>query len=110
MARKAGKDRGITQRKGREGWWVRLYANGRERWHRCDTKSQAKALYGRLKADIREGTYFLKNLHLERHHPPGLDQTLPRRNCEPKQSRRSTLRAALVPAYWKSPSHSDYGR
>jgi integrase len=58
MARKAGKDRGITQRKGREGWWVRLYANGRERWHRCDTKSQAKALYGRLKADIREGTYF----------------------------------------------------
>ncbi len=58
MARKEGKDRGITQRKGRDGWWVRLYANGRERWHRCDTKSQAKALYGRLKADIREGTYF----------------------------------------------------
>ncbi len=58
MARKAGKDRGITQRKGRKGWWVRLYANGRERWHRCDTKSQAKALYGRLKADVREGTYF----------------------------------------------------
>ena len=58
MARKEGKDRGITQRKGREGWWVRLYANGRERWHRCDTKSQAKALYGRLKADIREGKYF----------------------------------------------------
>ena len=58
MARKAGKDRGITQRKGRKGWWVRVYANGRERWHRCDTKSQAKALYGRLKADIREGTYF----------------------------------------------------
>jgi len=58
VARKAGKDRGITQRKGRKGWWVRLYDNGRERWHRCDTKSQAKALYGRLKADIREGTYF----------------------------------------------------
>ncbi|GKS64842.1 integrase [Nitrospira sp.] len=58
MARKHGKDRGITQRKGREGWWVRLYVNGRERWFRCDTKSQAKALYGRLKADIREGTFF----------------------------------------------------
>ncbi len=58
MARKAGKDRGITQRKGREGWWVRLYVHGRERWFRCDTKSQAKALYGRLKADIREGTFF----------------------------------------------------
>ena len=58
MARKDGKDRGILQRKGREGWWVRLYVNGRERWFRCDTKSQAKALYGRLKADIREGTFF----------------------------------------------------
>jgi integrase len=58
MARKGGKDRGILQRKGREGWWVRLYDNGRQRWYRCDTKSQAKALYGRLKADIREGTFF----------------------------------------------------
>ena len=58
MARKDGKDRGILQRKGREGWWVRLYVSGRERWFRCDTKSQAKALYGRLKADIREGTFF----------------------------------------------------
>jgi integrase len=58
MARKHGKDRGILQRKGREGWWVRIVHNGRERWHKCDTKSQAKALYGRLKAEIREGKYF----------------------------------------------------
>ena len=58
MARKNGKDRGICQRKGRTGWWVRLVYNGRERWHKCDTKSQAKALYGRLKADIREEKYF----------------------------------------------------
>ena len=58
MARKGGQDRGITQRKDRKGWWVRLYINGRERWYRCDNKSQAKALYGRLKADIREGTFF----------------------------------------------------
>ena len=58
MARKGGTDRGITQRKGREGWWVRLYVSGRERWYKCDTKSQAKALYGRLKADIREGKFF----------------------------------------------------
>jgi integrase len=58
MARKGGIDRGICQRKGRKGWWVRLYVSGRERWFRCDTKSQAKALYGRLKADIREGTFF----------------------------------------------------
>ncbi len=31
MARRGGIDRGITQRKGRKGWWVRLYVNGRER-------------------------------------------------------------------------------
>jgi integrase len=58
MARKGGKDRGILQRKGREGWWVRIYANGRERWYRCDTKSQAKTLYCRLKADLREEKFF----------------------------------------------------
>ncbi len=61
MARKEGKDRGITQRKGREGWWVRVYIDGRERWYRCDTKSQAKALYGRLKSEHREGKYFEKS-------------------------------------------------
>ncbi|MBX3349669.1 MAG: site-specific integrase [Nitrospira sp.] len=58
MARKGGVDRGITRRKNRDGWWVRLYANGRQQWFKCDTKSQAKALYGRLKAEIREATYF----------------------------------------------------
>jgi integrase len=58
MARLNGRDRGITERKGRKGWWVRLYANGQQRWYKCDTKSQAKALYGRLKAEIREGRYF----------------------------------------------------
>src|SRR5687768_14927894 len=60
MARKGGVDRGITQRKGRKGWWVRLYMDGRERWYRCDTKSQARALYGRLKGEQREGKYFEK--------------------------------------------------
>src|SRR5438445_11345378 len=58
MARKHGKDRGVLKRKGREGWWVRIVPNGRERWYKCDSKSQAKALYGRLKAEIRERTYF----------------------------------------------------
>jgi integrase len=58
MARKGGIDRGICQRKGRKGWWVRLFNNNRERWFKCDTKSQAKALYGRMKADAREGKYF----------------------------------------------------
>jgi len=58
MARKGGTDRGICQRKDRGGWWVRLFVHGRQRMYRCDSKSQAKALYGRLKAEIREGTYF----------------------------------------------------
>lgn len=58
MARKDGKDRGITQRKGRPGWWARVVHNGQERWYKCDTKSQAKALYQRERADIREEKYF----------------------------------------------------
>jgi len=62
MARKGGKDRGITQRPDRKGWWVRIYANGRQQWFRCDTKSQAKALYGRMKAEHREGKYFKRHL------------------------------------------------
>jgi integrase len=56
MARRDGKNRGTVFKNGK--WWVRLYPNGREKWYRADTKSQAKALYGRLKAEIREGTYF----------------------------------------------------
>lgn len=58
MARKGGIDRGICQRKDRPGWWVRVFVHGRQRMYRCDTKSQAKALYGRLRAELREGTYF----------------------------------------------------
>ena len=58
MARLNGKDRGITQRKGRDGWRARIFHNGRERWHKCDSKSQAKALYGRLEGEAREGKYF----------------------------------------------------
>jgi integrase len=61
MARKDGKDRGIVEKpKGSGKWWVRRYVNGREVWHRCDSKSQAKALYGRLKAEQREGKFFEK--------------------------------------------------
>jgi len=56
MARKDGKDRGITFKDGK--WWVRLFANGREKWYRAENKTQAKALYGRLKADLREEKYF----------------------------------------------------
>jgi len=40
--------------------WIMVgttYASGREKW-RCDNKSQATALYGHLKAEIRETIYF----------------------------------------------------
>ena len=56
MARKGGKDRGILFKEGK--WWVRLFVNGREKWYRAENKTQAKVLYGRLKAEIREGKYF----------------------------------------------------
>ena len=59
MARKHGKDRGVVEKPNGSGkWWVRLFSNGRERWLRAENKTQAKALYGRLKAEIREGKYF----------------------------------------------------
>jgi len=59
MARLNGKDRGIVEKPVGSGkWWVRLSVNGRERWFRADNKTQARTLYGRLKAEIREGTYF----------------------------------------------------
>jgi len=58
MARKHGRDRGILQRtrngKLEPGWWVRIVHNGREIWRKCETRSQAKAVYIRLKSEIRE--------------------------------------------------------
>jgi integrase len=59
MARAQGLNRGIMEWPPGSGkWWVRLSVNGRERRFRADNKTQAKALYGRLKADLREGKYF----------------------------------------------------
>ncbi len=60
MARKDGKNRGILQRKDRDGWWVRMFLQGRQHVYKCDTISQARALYGKLKADSREGKLFPK--------------------------------------------------
>lgn len=52
MARLNGKDKGILEHPAGSGkWWVRIYVNGREKRYRADNKTQAKALYGRLKAD-----------------------------------------------------------
>jgi integrase len=53
-----GKERGICQRKDKPGWWVRIQVNGRQRWHRVETKTQAKALYARLKTEVYERRYF----------------------------------------------------
>ena len=58
MARQGSKDRGVTFKNG--GWWVRLYRDGREIWKKCDSKSQARSLYGKLKGQIREDQYFPK--------------------------------------------------
>ncbi|HXN07351.1 MAG TPA: site-specific integrase [Nitrospiria bacterium] len=59
MARANGKDRGVLEfPKGSGKWWVRLVANGRERRYRAENKTQAKILYGKLKAEIREEIYF----------------------------------------------------
>ncbi len=59
MARKNGKDRGILEYPKDSGqWWVRIYINGREKRFKADNKTQAKALYGKIKADIREKRYF----------------------------------------------------
>ncbi len=61
MARKDGKDRGIVEKpRGSGRWWVRIFVNGRERWERCDNKTQANIRCGKLKAGIREGQLFKK--------------------------------------------------
>jgi integrase len=61
MARKDGKDRGILEYPPKSGkWFVRIWVNGREARYRCSTKSEAKALYGRLKSEQRSGKYFEK--------------------------------------------------
>ncbi len=61
MARKHGQDRGIVFKEGK--WWVRLFINGRERWFLTDNKTQARVLYARLKADLREEKYFPEKFH-----------------------------------------------
>ena len=58
MARKDGKDRGVLCLNG--VWYVRFYVDGKEVRERCDNKTQAKAIYGKRKAEIREGRYFPK--------------------------------------------------
>jgi integrase len=61
MARKHGKDRGVVEKPSGSGkWWVRLYEHNNERWWRCESKAQAKALYGKLKAQQRENRLFPK--------------------------------------------------
>ena len=56
MARPNGRDRGVVCKDG--AWWVRVYINGREKWYRADNKSQARAVYSRIKTEQREERYF----------------------------------------------------
>lgn len=58
MARQGGKERGVVFKDGT--WWVRFYTEAKEVWKKCDSKSQARSLYGKLKAQIREEKYFPK--------------------------------------------------
>jgi len=50
--------RGVSQRRDKKGWWCTIIVNGRKKLYCCDSRSQAVALHGRLRAQIREGTYF----------------------------------------------------
>lgn len=58
MAREGGRDRGVLCLNG--VWYARFYVDGKEVRERCDNKSQAKVIYGKRKAEIREGRYFPK--------------------------------------------------
>ena len=59
MARLGARDRGIVEKpKGSGKWWVRHHVNGREKWYRADNKSQARAVYARIKTEQREERYF----------------------------------------------------
>ncbi len=58
MPRKSGHERGVFQRKDRAGWWVQVFVNGRAKTFKCDTKAQAVALHGKLRAEIRERRFF----------------------------------------------------
>ena len=46
-------DKTTGERKLEPGWWVRIIHDGREIWRKCSTKSQARAVYHRLKEEIR---------------------------------------------------------
>jgi len=59
MARKNGFERGIVEKPAGSGkWWVRFFFNGREKWEKCDNKTQAKIRYGKVRGEIREGKHF----------------------------------------------------
>lgn len=58
MAREGGKDRGVLCLKGI--WYARFYVDGKEVREKCDNKTQAKAIYGKRKAEMRDGKYFPK--------------------------------------------------
>ena len=61
MARKDGKDRGTLELPPGSGrWYARWYENGKEHKIRCLNKSEARALYNRMKSEQLSGRYFEK--------------------------------------------------
>ncbi len=48
--------RGVVYRRG--SWWCRWFENGRERWEKCDSKTQAAIRYGWHRANVREQKFF----------------------------------------------------
>ena len=53
------KQKGLIERPPGSGkWWVRIWLQGRDRWFRVASKTEGKALYGRLKAEALEGKFF----------------------------------------------------
>lgn len=56
MAKKGNKDRGIFERpKGSGNWYVRCHEYGKEKWVKAKNKTEARAIYLRMKAAAAEG-------------------------------------------------------
>jgi len=62
MARKGRTDRGLIQRKNKEGklsWYVRLYHDGKERrFGAFPTKTKARQFYDKAKTEQKEDRFF----------------------------------------------------
>lgn len=59
MAREGNRDRGLYEwPKGSGIWWIEYHHQGRRHREKVGTKSQARLVYGKRKAELREGRFF----------------------------------------------------